>query len=277
MAETRIAWADFTFNPVLGCVKVSDACTRCYAAEWAKRYARDVTWGEPGQQATYRRTAEANWRNPIKWNARVAKDAPLLGIERPRVFCASLADVFDNGWDQKWRADLWDLIRETPNLDWLLLTKRPQNMPAMLPLDWGTDRFHNVWLGTTVENQEEADRRIPHLLAVPARVHFLSCEPLLGPVNITKYLHDSVCLFPTHGECNCSEPREDHVGWVIIGGESGHGFRTMSMEWVASLRVQCRDAGVPVFFKQDSSTKPGSKGRASDALWNTRQFPKVTT
>jgi protein gp37 len=259
MAEnSAIEWTDHTFNPVVGCTRVSDACKYCYAAEYAKRYEPLVTWGGPGQRAVLRRTAPSNWRKPLSWNKR-AKN-PEFGERRPRVFCASLADVFDNDWEPQVRADLWDLIEATPALDWLLLTKRPQNIKEMLPKDWG-DGWPNVWLGTTVENQEEANRRIWHLLDVPARVHFLSCEPLLGAVDLRPHIGPD----PTGAR---------KISWVIIGGESGHNFRTMSMEWVATMRVQCRDANVPVFFKQDSSIKPGCKGRASDALWACKQFPQ---
>lgn len=250
MAEySNISWTTHTFNPVVGCTKVSPACDRCYAAEYAKRYEPLVKWGEPGVKAVHRRTVESNWRKPLTWN----KKAKAAGY-RHRVFCASLSDVFDNDWPEQTRRDLFDLIGATDSLDWLLLTKRPQNIAHMLPGDWGAG-WPNVWLGTTVENQLEADRRIPHLVRVPAAVHFLSCEPLLGPVKIKEYLAD--------------------IQWVIIGGESGSNFRPMSMEWVAGLRVECRDANVPVFFKQDSSIKPGSKGRASPELWNCKQFPKA--
>src|SRR6185312_11609666 len=131
--NSAIAWCDMTFNPIIGCTKISAACDHCYAAEYAKRYEPLVKWGEPGQKVVYRRTAESNWRKPLQWN-RAAK-LPQFGERRPRVFCASLADVFDNGWDPQWRADLWDLIGATPALDWLLLTKRPQNIRDMLPND----------------------------------------------------------------------------------------------------------------------------------------------
>lgn len=259
MAENSgIAWTTHTFNPWIGCTKISPACDRCYAEEWAKRYAKDVTWGKPGQHAKLRRTK--TWKDPLAWNRRSQAQQTLFAGERPRVFCASLADIFDKDAPPEWRADLFGLVAATPYLDWLLLTKRPQNIKDMLPSDWG-DGWPNVWLGTTVENQEEANRRVPHLLQVPARVRFLSCEPLLGPVSL-RWL----------GEYDAAR----QIHWVIIGGESGSGFRPMSMEWVAGLRVQCRDANVPVFFKQDSSIKPGCKGRASPELWACKQFPRAT-
>ncbi|WP_010137557.1 DUF5131 family protein [Oceanicola sp. S124] len=223
MAENSgIEWTTHTFNPWTGCTAVSPACDHCYAEGWAKRSGH-VQWGPHGAR---RRTK--TWGNPVRWN-KAAEGA----AERPRVFCASLADVFDNhrSIEDAWRLDLWHLIDQTPNIDWLLLTKRPQNIVKFAPERWfigGIPR--NVWLGTTVENQEEADRRIPHLIQCPARVRFLSCEPLLGPVSIRRYT--------------------SKLEWVITGGESGPNFRHADPDWFRSLRDQCADAGVPFLFKQ---------------------------
>lgn len=191
MAEnSKIEWCDHTFNPWVGCTKVSPACDHCYAEGWAKRTGQAHLW-----DGDRRRTSAANWRQPILWN----RKAKAAGV-RARVFCASLADVFDNQVPAEWRRDLFDLIAETQHLDWLLLTKRPQNIARMID-DAARQREHlnpnylwpwpNVWFGTTAENQEEADRRIPHLLSVPATKRFLSCEPLLGPVNIARWLPGS--------------------------------------------------------------------------------------
>jgi protein gp37 len=211
---------------------------------------------EPG--ADRKRTSTAYWRRPLAWNAQAAK----LGV-RLKVFCASMADVFDNRAPEAWRDDLWPLIRSTPNLDWLLLTKRPQHVAKMLPRDWG-EGWPHVWLGTTVENQTEAERRIPHLLAVPARVRFLSCEPLIGRVDLTRWLRphddgpcpvsDPDCL-GDDGDCHdaCTRPPTP-LHWVIVGGESGPGARYMLDEWAASLLDQCRAAGVPAHMKQMGGT-----------------------
>lgn len=224
-AGTKIEWATHTFNPWVGCTKVSPACDHCYAEGWAKRAGSPELW-----QGERRRTSESYWKQPLKWNVEAVKLK-----SRPRVFCASLADVFDNQVPEQWRADLWEVIASTPNLDWLLLTKRPQNIAKMLPPLWPEP---NVWLGTTVENQEEAGRRIPHLLAVPAVVHFLSCEPLLGPVNLAPFGHvvaDGIAF---------------GFDWVIAGGESGPGARPSNPDWFRWLRDECADAGTAFFFKQ---------------------------
>lgn len=174
-AETKIEWCDHTFNPWIGCTKVSPGCANCYAAvntfTRAQRAHGRELWGPDAARHV---TSEAKWREPIRWDA-AAKAA---GIRR-RVFCASMADVFEDRPDlAEPRARLAYVIGKTPNLDWLLLTKRPENIARL----WITDVVPpNVWLGTTVEDQERADERIPHLLAVPAAVRFLSVEPLLSP------------------------------------------------------------------------------------------------
>ena len=252
--STKIEWATHTFNPWIGCQKVGPGCDHCYAeAMMADRYGR-VEWGPHGSR---QRTSPANWRKPLAWDRAAAKAG-----RRDRVFCASLADVFDNHGSitSGWRGDLWHLIARTPNLDWLLLTKRPGNIPDMLPNGYGApawgDGWPNVWLGCTVVNQTEADRDIPKLLAVPAKVRFLSMEPLLGPVDLTAHLHDSDCFEvmtedPAVG-CICADRtiREVTPDWLICGGESGPGARPMHPDWARSLRDQCQAAGVAFHFKQ---------------------------
>jgi len=255
MAENSgIEWTHHTFNPWFGCTKISPACDNCYAAEWNSRYHNGQHWGP---HADRKRTGEKNWNLPRKWNKQAEKN----GV-RYRVFCSSLADVFDNHKSilPEWRADLWQLIRETPHLDWLLLTKRPQNIAKMLPLDW-IYGYENVWLMTTVENQAEADKRIWSLLSVPAVVHGLSMEPLLSAVNIRPWLTkspygdcsgctDSRGDDGTHSEGTIQHPRRNSISWVIAGGESGADFRFSNPDWFRSIRDQCQEAGVPFLFKQ---------------------------
>ena len=173
--QTKIEWADSTFNPWEGCTKISPACDFCYAAERAKRF-KTVEWGGPR-----RKTAKGSWAKPRKWQRESNKFRADHGRRR-RVFCASLADVFDNQVPSEWRDELWALILECWDLDWLLLTKRPQNIGKMLPTYWDEIK-DRIWLGTTVESQEVAERNIPHLLEHDAAVRFVSCEPLLGPIN----------------------------------------------------------------------------------------------
>lgn len=262
-ANSKIEWTDHTFNPWIGCTKVGPACDHCYAERSTPSRTLGVVWGA-GQPR--RRTTPANWNLPLRWNAQADAFMAQHG-RRQRVFCASLADVFDNEVHDLWRADLFDLIDATPNLDWLLLTKRIGNVRDMLRriLRPGT-LPPNVWLGATIGNQTEAARDIPKLLGVPARVRFLSMEPLLGPVDLqqacTKHCPNGDCFRHSSGhrvvidsqdggalvECICS--RLNGLHWVIVGGESGPNARPMHPDWARSLRDQCQAAGVAFHFKQ---------------------------
>lgn len=258
MAEnSKIEWTDSTFNPWWGCTEVSPACDNCYAKALDKRTGGNH-WGPNAER---RRTSPENWAQPLKWD-RQAKER---GI-RLRVFCASMADVFDNQVPAEWCADLWELIRKTPNLDWQLLTKRPQNIKKMLPPDWGNG-WHNVWLGQTVENRKTAGN-IWHLLKVPAVVHFLSVEPLLESIDLTwcaTPLNQSGVLNALTGESWIEQWWDEEgkkrtrdvvkkwpskIDWVICGGESGPGARPMHPGWARQLRDQCAAAGTAFFFKQ---------------------------
>ncbi len=258
MKNTKIEWAHHTFNPWVGCTKVSPACDHCYAENLMASRMHVVQWGA-GQPR--KRTSARNWTDPLRWNA----EADRLGV-RYRVFCASLADVFDNEVPAAWRADLFDLIEKTPHLDWLLLTKRIGNVAPMMvdvaaSLFWmdhlGTCALpSNVWLGATICNQAEADRDIQKLLTTPARVRFLSMEPLLGPVDLTNirlplagasFTEGNVLMHKSTLDRGHSRPAID---WVIVGGESGPQARPMHPDWVRSLRDQCATAGVPFLFKQ---------------------------
>jgi protein gp37 len=232
MENTNIEWTDHTFNPWMGCTKVSPGCDHCYAERDMDHRLKRVQWGPQGERV---RTVPANWRKPVAWNANHELFYATHG-RRQRVFCASLADVFDNAVDPAWRRDMFALIEATPNLDWLLLTKRIGNVRSMVPVSWVTKGWPgNVWLGSSIVNQGEADRDIPKLLALPARVRFLSMEPLLGPVDLRFRIQPAF---------------QGPVDWVIVGGESGPQARPMHPDWARSLRDQCAAAGVPFLFKQ---------------------------
>jgi protein gp37 len=252
MAEdSKIEWTDATFNPWMGCVKVSDGCKHCYAEYFGRRY-KKAQWGPDAERV---KTGEAYWKQPLAWDKKAAAQGT-----RTRVFCASLADVFeDNDQLVAWRAELFELIMQTRHLDWLLLTKRPGNVNDMVPAQWrNVNRWPlNVWVGTSVENQDAADSRIPELLRVPALTRFLSCEPLLGPVDLSQYLYCCPSCGAPRPErlgCCCSYceefPSLRGISWVIVGGESGPHARPMDPEWAVTLRDQCVAARVPYFFKQ---------------------------
>jgi protein gp37 len=251
MKNSKIEWTKHTFNPWIGCSKCSAGCDNCYACDMMDVRWKRALWGAAG---TRLRTTPANWRNPLKWS----KES-----ESARVFCASLADVFENykGDDSApdrpvsldaWRHDLFDLIEKTPNLEWLLLTKRPQNAAKFL-----RKRLPgNVWIGASVEDQKAADQRIPHLAGIPAKVRFLSCEPLLGPLDLRPHLTG--------------------VDWVIVGGESGKSPRPMDPIWVRDLRDQCVAAGVAFLFKQWGGRNRKATGRKIDGrIWNQIPMPHL--
>lgn len=249
-ANSKIEWCDHTFNPWIGCTRVSPGCDNCYAAVSTPARAMHVTWGatEPRH-----RTGASNWATPKIWNG--GHDA-FFGKHhrRQRVFCASLADVFDNQVPDEWRADLFELVRTTPNLDWLLLTKRPQNIVRMVQshgaIAGNGTRYlpSNVWLGTTAEDQTRADQNIPALLRtigeLGARITFVSIEPMLGPVQIFSEITSELL----HTSGNDYEP--GWISWVIAGGESGSHARPMHPDWARGVRGQCAAAGVPFLFKQ---------------------------
>lgn len=254
---SKIEWTDHTFNPWWGCQKVSDGCRSCYAETLANRYGHAV-WG-PTNHSPRRFFGDEHWAEPLKWN----RKAEQVG-RRARVFCASMADVFEDYRildDQRTR--LWELIEQTPWLDWLLLTKRPELMITLTPEAWRRRWPDNAWALTSVESQELADRRIPELLKVPARIRGLSCEPLLGPVDLG-------LAIPCGYYCDEAAGHVDHpfwspgiaspIHWVIAGGESGPKARAPHPDWFRSLRDQCQAAGVAYFFKQWGEELPKGQG-----------------
>ncbi len=296
-ADSKIEWTHHSFNPWRGCTKVSQGCKHCYAETLSGRNPATLgVWGPKGSRPI---AAEAYWRQPLKWD-REAKEAG----ERRRVFCASLADVFEGPETMPEgareavalaRCRLFrHVIPETPNLDWLILTKRPENINPML---FGStdDQYPvieqmppNVWFGTSVEDQATADQRIPELLKVNASVRFLSCEPLLGPVKLWEHDEWNGCLegvgivregirYPSspNGPEEWDENIFPGIDWVIVGGESGADARPMHWKWAESLRDQCRAADVPYFFKQWGAFVPEvqapagalSRGTAQEALY----------
>ncbi|MEV8518604.1 phage Gp37/Gp68 family protein [Dyella marensis] len=291
---TKIEWADATFNPWIGCTKVSPACDHCYASVSTPARAQGIVWGA-GQPR--RRTSAANWKLPLRWNKAdnyfecrcghrggwdqfAAHPTCPLRPARRRVFCASLADVFDNEVPASWRIELFDLIRATPHLDWLLLTKRIGNAERMIDEAGGwsgmgsnalRNPLPNVWLGATVANQAEADRDIPKLLRVPAMVRFLSIEPMLGPINFrwTPYAHQASgesyrAYLERRGAVNVYEALRQ-IDWVIAGGESGPQARPAHPDWYRSLRDQCAAAGVPFLFKLWGEWATYDRGRTDGA------------
>lgn len=298
--NSKIEWTSHTFNPWIGCAKIAPGCVHCYAEDDMDRRRHRVRWGVNGTRSV---TSGEYWKQPARWNRQAEcirsfdcsngdhSDA-CPQSHRPRVFCASLADVFEDREElELWRANLFDVIDETPNLDWLLLTKRPANILRMWPEpnhttteDFGPKPRPNVWLGTSISDQETADSAIPELVECRglSDVLFLSAEPLLGPVDL-----DFACA---RRDIAC-------IDWVIIGGESGPAARRCDARWIIDIADQCRNAGVPAFIKQlganawlDSicfdDADPGSRLKLSDKKggnwveWpadvpRVREFPNV--
>lgn len=325
--DSKIEWTDHTFNPWIGCTKVSPGCKHCYAEADMDNRRKRVTWGINGTRSV---TSYMYWRKVLAWN----RDAEFSG-ERKRVFCASLADVFEywegqvvdshgNGlwWDtsqfeytgrpdkavisEKYtdvegtptfnhhteqkedhefltldiiRHFLFKLIEQTPHLDWLLLTKHPENIMKIVPEHWQSKFPDNVWIGTSVEDQTAANKRIPELLKVPAAVRFLSCEPQLSEIsfrwaqwhdyknraNGTPVMHEGEqCI--SYGQYDGIKG----VNWVIQGGESGHNKRQFDLQWAYKMRDECKEAGIAYFFKQID------KKQAIPEDLMIREFPKTT-
>lgn len=267
---TEIGWTDHTFNAWWGCSKVSAGCDNCYAEAWDTRWGGDH-WGAGKPRRIMK---DSYWKKPLKWNRQAQQEG-----QRHRVFCSSMADVFDKEAPDGQRDRLWKLIRETPWLDWQLLTKRPQNIRKYLPADWDyPNNYTNIWLGITAENKEELYRRIGYLLSVAATVHFMSCEPLLEDLGPMANVYvgtkcgacDSQFYEPAGAWWNCNgcgdivsganptailgnQPfgvDRPKIDWVIIGAESGNSHREYKEEWGRNIKDECVKAGVKVYLKQ---------------------------
>lgn len=263
-ANSKIEWCHHTFNPWWGCEKVSPACAFCYAERDAARFAPGL-WGRNGQRRFF---GDKHWNEPLLWN----KACGMTG-RRDRVFCASMADVFEDREDLiPHRARLLKLIEHTPHLDWLLLTKRPENIAghigqAITLESMRTDDAHraanrwlgffrNVWLGTTAEDQPNFDQRWPVISQLRPSVIFISAEPLLGPIQLPEDF-----LVPDFAE---DDPR--HVRrWMIVGGESGPHARAMHPDWARRLRDDCELEDIPFFFKQWGEWREAHSGDAIDS------------
>lgn len=283
MENSKIQWTDCTFNPWMGCTKVSPGCSNCYAETDNKRYGR-AEWGKGKPRI---RTSDAYWRKPLRWNAEAAE----RGV-RTKVFCASWADWLDIEVPTQWQVNLLSLIARTPHLNWLLLTKRislwANLMTKAADYTWNkedvlgaelAERWYggqappNVWLGVSVEDQQRADERIPMLLQTPARVRFLSCEPLLGPVALPagaiwcrhhNCYEPSMCMDTSQPCFRRQAEATDMIDWVIVGGESGRDARPCNVRYVRSIVQQCQAAGVACFVKQLGANVLGGQG---DGEW----------
>lgn len=272
---SKIAWTDHTFNPWWGCVKVSPACDHCYAETFSKRTGHQV-WGKDAPRRFF---GDQHWAEPLKWNREAEK-----ANARKRVFCGSMCDVMEDRIElDAWRDKLYTLIYKTPHLDWLLLTKRPQNFRRFLPPSMIANPLSNVWLMTTVESPEYL-WRAECLQFVPAAIRGLSIEPLLGPIDLTRYVpqktdpffHNKTINLLT-GDIYSGEKMigfGPKVNWVIVGGESGPGARPMNLEWAESIRQQCQKTGTKFFMKQMGGVRDKREALESiPQMLRIREFP----
>lgn len=280
-ANSAISWTHHTFNPWWGCTRVSPGCQHCYAEAFAKR--TGTGWGPSAERRFFGRK---HWNEPLRWE-REAEEAG----ERRRVFCASMADVFEDRPElASPRRALFEMIeQQTPHLDWLLLTKRPENILRTVPSGWRKGFPGNVWAGTTAEDQAHYDLRWQRLRQIPAVVRFISYEPALGPLDLRVpgvFNADIPAGFGLWSPERQHEAiataaralliaRDELPEWVIGGGESGPRRRPCEVSWFDDLARQCSAAGIPFFMKQDSGQYPGKQGRLPDALWNEKRFPEV--
>lgn len=243
--NSAIEWTDATWNPWMGCTKISEGCKNCYMFRDQKRF---------GHEPTKLRRSKTTFHDPLSWK------------ESKHIFVCSWSDFFHPEVPEKWRTDAYEIIRKTPQHTYLILTKRPEQMAARLPMSWfmgGGNPYPNVWLGVSAENQKRAQERIPILLKIPAKVHFVSAEPLLSPIEFDGWLKN-------FGE------GQNFIDWIITGGESDlKNPRPMNIEWVRSIRNECEANGVSFFHKQHGGNKKVDGawgGRELDGqIWN--EFP----
>ncbi|MBD2036983.1 phage Gp37/Gp68 family protein [Leptolyngbya sp. FACHB-321] len=275
--NSKIEWTTHTFNPWIGCTEVSPGCAHCYARDMMERRYHRVQWGA-GQPRS--RTTADYWKQPTRWQRQAQANG-----QRDRVFCASLADWLDDEVPIDWLADLLTLIAATPHLDWLLLTKRLEHWSdrlkavsrlthdgAAIASTWLEGNAPvNVWLGTTVEGQQQANDRIPMLLEIPTTLRFLSCEPLLEALSLEPWLYANAPMHPRHlnGNASVQTHGPNKIAWIICGGESGKEARTFDLQWARSLRSQCQAAGVAFFFKQ-----AGAHAVDSSHLYSVQRSPQ---
>lgn len=259
---TAIEWADATWNPWRGCKKVSAGCKNCYAERDMKRFGHD--FNIPTRSKT-------TFRDPLKWH------------EPKIIFVCSWSDFFWEEVPHEWRDEAWEIMRrpEGSHHTYLLLTKRPENIKSMLPILGWPEGWPNVWLGVSAENQAMVDLRIPKLLKISAQVHFVSAEPLLGPINLQEFLWTPTGNFRTHdGQRQYQMTASGAVDWIITGGESDlRNPRPMESEWAFDIRDQCIKAGVSFFHKQHGGNRKidgAWGGRVLDGCtWNERPIMDV--
>ena len=279
MGDTSIEWTDKVWNPIRGCDKVSQGCSNCYAATMAARFTKP---GQAYEGLAYRDSAgRAQWTGKIRLVEERLMD-PIRWRKPRRIFVNSMSDLFHPMVPTDYIARIFAVMAIAQRHTFQILTKRPERMAQLMDDDQfigatyrhaqriggngvvaGTWPLPNVWLGASVENQETANERIPHLRRSQAAVRFLSCEPLLGPIS-----------FKPQTDVMEVKPNLDGIHWVIVGGESGHHHRPMDLAWARQIRNECQDAGVAMFFKQVGGRTPKAGGDQLDGAV-IQEYPKA--
>jgi protein gp37 len=238
--NSSIEWTDHTFNPWWGCTKISAGCANCYADTTANRYGFKV-WGSEAERRFF---TDAHWKEPVSWNRQAEFQGKVADV-----FCGSMCDVMEDRDDlREQRTRLWELIDRTPWLRWLLLTKRPENYPLLLPARWLERVPNNVMLGCTMEDMTNARQRVPSLICLSREGFrtFVSYEPALGPIEWEALAASA------------------HLWWIISGGESGPGCRPNDPKWHRDTRDFCRNHGIAYFFKQWGGLRKKEHGKLLD-------------
>ena len=265
---TRINWTNQTWNPIIGCTKISEGCKNCYAEKMAFRLTHIENTYYYGNVVKYDQK-KPKWNGKTYFNSS-ALEKPFRWKKPRMIFVCSMSDLFHESTPFEWIEKVWDVMCQTPQHTYQILTKRPERMLEFYkwlgdkcrdygfdsvpsssddPLDYISTPDH-IWIGVTTENQKQVDKRIPILLEIPAKVRFVSCEPLLSNIDINKWIHDSDCMINQDGICTCYEPREVCIDWVIAGPETGPLKRPMQKEWIENIHQQCKDFDVPFFDKK---------------------------
>jgi protein gp37 len=254
MSKSKIEWTGETWNPLAGCTRASEGCDNCYAAAMSLRIEamaeKDIADGkDPGRKAKYMGIANRNGKGVAAFNGKINLDYEALNEPlrwtRPRtVFVNSMSDLFHKDVPDGFIDQVFDVMAKTPQHTYQVLTKRPERMAEYVNTYWSMSLRPHIWLGTSVENQEQADKRIPALLRTRAKVRFLSMEPLLGSVMLQGGDYPSTYMYLR------GNGGDERINWVIVGGESGPHARPLQTSWIASIRDQCRETGTPFFLKQ---------------------------
>lgn len=277
-SSSNIAWTNATWNPVRGCERVSQGCVNCYAEVLAARHSYPGGWGEGLAKWITKSdgTREARWTGVVR-QIDTMLDAPLRWKAPRRIFVNSMSDLFHDDVDRDFILRVFMVMRQASHHTFQILTKRPERMQTLLsewlpPAEALADMSlkekspaPNIWLGVSAEDQDTFDERSALLLQTPAAVRWVSLEPLLDHIDLIGKDEQGSALHAFDGR-----PRLD---WGVVGGESGSGFRAMDMEHARYIISQFKNAGVPLFVKQDNGPRPGMRGRFTDAEWALKEYP----